>query len=158
VKIAIVYYSYSGNTKKVAEMFKDELQNANEVDLLEIKTFDESNNFFKQCLRARNEVRASIEDMRFDLSGYDLIFFGTPVWAFKPAPALLTYFDKCSGLNHKRVNLFITCGSGLGTSKCMEMMQDIVKEKGAHETRQMTIPAAKIKDKNYVSDTLKNSL
>lgn len=158
MKIAIVYYSYSGNTRKVAEMFKDELKGANEVDLLEIKAFDESSNFFKQCLRARNEVRAKIEEMRFDLSGYDLIFFGTPVWAFKPAPALMTYFDRCSGLNHKRVNLFITCGSGLGTSKCVEMMQDIVKEKGAHETRQMTIPAAKIKDKNYVSDALKNSL
>ncbi len=158
MKIAVVFYSYSGNTKKVAGILNDELSKNNQVDLLEIKALDESRNFFMQCWRARRKKRSKIEDMKFDLSSYDLVMFGTPVWAFEPAPALWTYFDKCSGLKDKKATLFITYGSGSGKGHCLDHMEKALKEKGAKEIKRIQIQQFKVKDAAYVSDTLKNNL
>jgi len=39
----------------------------------------------------------------FDINpeGYDLIFIGTPVWAWEPAPPLKTFFSTCNISNKK---------------------------------------------------------
>ena len=158
MKVGIVFYSYSGNTRRVAEIFRDELAKSNQVDLLEIKALDESRNFFMQCLRARRKTRAKIEDIKFDLSDYDLVMFGTPVWAFEPAPALWTYFDKCSGIKDKKTVLFITYGSGSGKGHALAHMEKAVREKGAREVKNIQIQQFKVKDQAYVSNELKNNL
>lgn len=150
MKSAIIYYSYTGNTKRVAYILAEALKQKGEADILELKALDESISFFGQCRRAFRHTQAKIEPINFDLSGYDLICFGSPVWALGPAPAMNTYLAQPSGLAGKRVILFTTYGSGAGKERCTNYMQDILIQKGAKEFSRFSIQQFKVKDKEFV--------
>jgi len=150
MKSVIIYYSYSGNTRKVTEGLAGALKEKGPVDLIQLKALDESNSFFGQCRRAFWRVRAKIESVNFDLAGYDLICFGAPVWAFAPAPAMNTYLDKCVGIEGKEIILFTTYGSGTGNGRCLNYMQDILSKKGANSFKRFSIQQFKAQDKEFV--------
>ena len=106
MKIAIIYYSLTGNTKNVAETIADYLKSSNQVDIFRVVALDESKSFIGQCFRAAFKKKAKIGDAKTDLSEYDVIVIGTPVWATEPVPALRTYFEKLSGIAGKKIILF----------------------------------------------------
>jgi flavodoxin len=139
MKAIIIYYSYSGNTKKVAGFLLEYLKQKAQVDEVELKARDESAAFLGQCKRAFWRKRAEIEPVIADLSGYDLICLGTPVWAFGPAPAINAYLDQCSGLDNKEVILFTTFGSGTGNSRCLNYMQALLAKKGAKTFKRFSV-------------------
>jgi NAD(P)H-dependent FMN reductase len=158
MKSIIVFYSYSGNTRKVADFLSEYLKQKFEVEIIEIKALDESASFFGQCQRAFWHKKAEIEQVNFDLKGYDLICIGTPVWAFAPAPAINTYLDKCSGLEAKEVILFTTYGSGTGNGRCLNYMQKILSQKGARVFKRFSLQQFKAKDKALVFSTIKETV
>ena len=150
-KAIVIYYSYSGNTQRVAEILKEELSAVGECQTLAINTLDESNSFLGQCWRAMRKKKAKIdEDTKVDLNGYDLIAFGTPVWAFGMAPGLRTYLDKCSGLKGKKVITFATYGSGAGKDKCVNEIVAIAQQKGAKEVKTFFTQMFDVKKKDLV--------
>ncbi|MDD2689781.1 MAG: flavodoxin [Candidatus Omnitrophica bacterium] len=155
MKSIIVYYSYSGNTKKVAEVLAGYLKDKGEAELISLQALNESNSFFGQSNRALRHIKARIEPAKFDLSGYDLICLGSPVWAFGPAPAMNTYLDACSGIEGKDIILFTTYGSGAGNQRCLNYMRDILSKKGAKQFKQFSIQQFKVKDKEFVLSRIK---
>ncbi|MBU1087359.1 MAG: NAD(P)H-dependent oxidoreductase [Candidatus Omnitrophica bacterium] len=148
-KAIVVYYSYSGNTRKTAEFLKDKITRKFQTDMLELKPSDESKFFLKQCVRAFRKVQADLnQDLILDLKEYDLIALGTPVWAFGMAPAMRGYIDKVKGLAGKKIILFATYGSGVGKDKCLREMAEIVKAKGAEEVRSFLVQQYDVKNAN----------
>lgn len=158
MKAAIIYYSYSGNTKKVVEVLAEILGQKGEVGVIALKALDESNKFLAQAVRAFQHKRAKINPVNFDLTNYDLICFGTPVWAFAPAPAMNTYLDQCFGLEGKKVILFTTYGSGAGKERCLNYMQAILSKKGAQSFKRFSIPQFKVNDQNFILRQIKEAL
>ena len=158
MKSVIVYYSYSGNTKKVAGVLAEALRKKGETEELELVALDEPGSFLGQCGRAFRHMEARIQDVNFDLSKYDLICFGTPVWAFGPTPALNTYLDKCSGIQGKEVILFSTYGSGAGKDKCLDYMQKILSGKGATGFKRFSIQQGKVDKKEFVASEINNTI
>ena len=158
MKVAIIYYSYSGNTKKVVEVLAEILGQKGEVEVMALKAWDESDKFLAQALRAFRHKKAKINPVNFDLTHYDLVCFGTPVWAFAPAPAMNTYLDQCFGLEDKEVILFITYGSGAGKERCLDCMQGILSKKGAQSFKRFSIPQFKVNDKNFILRQIKEAL
>lgn len=156
MKSLIVYYSYSGNTKKVAEALAEALRNKGEAEELELFALDEAKSFLGQCQRAFRHQKAQISEVKFDLSKYDLICFGTPVWAFGPAPALNTYLDKCSGISGKDIILFSTYGSGAGRERCLNYMQKILSDKGAAGFKRFSIQQSKADKKEFINNEIIN--
>lgn len=150
MKSLVVYYSYSGNTKKVAKVLVEALRARGESGELELSAPDEAKTFFGQCRRAFRHKRAEISPAELDLSKYDLICFGTPVWAFGPAPAMNAYLDKCSGVQGKEVLLFNTYGSGTGRKRCLDYMQKILSGKGAKGFRRFYIPQYMVNKKEFI--------
>jgi len=150
MKSLVVYYSYSGNTKKVAKVLVEILKAKGEADELELVALDESGSFLGQCSRAFRHIKANIQDVNFDLSKYDLICFGTPVWAFGPAPALNTYLDKCSNIKGKQIILFSTYGSGTGKERCLDYVQKILSSKEAVGFKRFSIQQFKIDNKEFI--------
>jgi len=159
-KAIVVYYSYSGNTHKVSGLLKDELSGASyQTELLRLKPLDESSSFLGQCKRSFLKKEASLgNNLTFDVSGYDLVALGTPVWAFGMAPAMRTYFNKCSGLTGKKVVIFVTCGSGAGVGKCVKEMISISQAKGASDTRSFIISQSRLSDEEKVTEQIRESL
>ena len=158
MKSIIVYYSYSGNTKKVTQILSEFLQQKGQVDILELKAQDESDKFFGQAFRAFRHKKAVIQSLNFDLSTYDFICFGSPVWAFGPAPAINTYLDQCFGLENKEVILFTTYGSGTGNQRCLNYMQDLLARKGAQQFSRFSIPQLKADDRDFMLVKIKTSM
>jgi flavodoxin len=147
----IAYYSYSGNTKKVADVLTEALKAKGcQVSQIQLLGLDESKSFFSQCKRALWRKRAKIQPVNFDLSDYRLVCFGTPVWAFSPAPAMNTFLDKCCGLKDKKVILFTTYGSGTGNSRCLDYMQKMLLEKSAASFSRFSIQQFKVDDKAFI--------
>lgn len=155
MKTAIIYYSHSGNTKKIADILSDYLKQAGEVEAIGLQAQDETANFFRQSARAFRHKRAKISQVNFDLDKYDLICFASPVWAFGPAPAMNTYLDKCFNVGGKEIILFTTYGSGTGNERCLRFMQDILARKGAGQFKQFSIQQLKVNDKEFVLSKIK---
>ena len=151
----IIYYSYSGNTQKVASILSGYLGQQGEVDIIELKGLDESEKFFAQAARAFRHKRATIQPVNFNLSRYDLICLGTPVWAFGPSPAINTYLDKCFGVEGKSVILFTTYGSGTGNERCLNYMQEMLAKKGAQQFKRFSVQQFKVNDKEFVLSKIK---
>jgi flavodoxin len=158
MKSAIIYYSYSGNTKRVAEVLGEYLRQKGEVDLLELVAPKESRSFFGQVRRAFAKAKTALGPVNFDLSGYNLICMGTPVWAFAPAPAINTYLEKCAGVEGKEVILFATYGSGLGRERCLDYMQGILSKKGAKNFKRFSVQQFKVKDKEFVLSKIESCI
>jgi flavodoxin len=158
MKTLIVFYSLSGNTKKVAAVLLERLKQKGEAEVMELEPKDESDKFLVQAARAFRRTRADIGPVNFDLSSYDLICLGTPVWAFGPAPAMNTYLDKCFGLEGKDVILFTTFGSGAGNERCLQYMQEELAHRGATRFKAFSIPGRKIKDKEFVLSAIEQAL
>lgn len=158
MKIAIIYYSLTGNTKSVADILSDYLRPANQVDVLRINALDESKSFLGQCRRAFFKNKARIEDIKTDLSEYDTVIIGNPVWATEPVPALRTYLDRVSGVSGKKIVLFITYGGGLGKDSCIDKMEKLLKEKGASDFARFAVQQFKTKNREFVIEQAKKAL
>lgn len=150
MKSAIIYYSFSGNTRKVAEALAEYLRQWSEAELIELKALDESPNFFGQAARAFRHTKASIDPVNLNLTGFDLVCFGTPVWAFGPAPAMNAYLDTCLGTERKEIILFTTYGSGSGNERCLDHMQKVLTQKGGGSFKRFSVQQFKVNDKDFI--------
>ena len=94
MKTGIIYYSRTGNTKQAAETIEKKLKNKKiDVKLFEIKHVKKPG-FFKAGYAAMRQKELPIIDVDFDLKKYDLLLFGSPIWAGKPAPFIKTFINK----------------------------------------------------------------
>ena len=156
MKVAIAYYSFTGNTKKavgvIAEILK--AQN-NSVQLLEIQAPKGSANFFIQCLRAVVRKKVEILPIETDLSAYDLVILGCPIWAREMVPAMRQFLEKASGINGKRAAVFVTYGSGFGKEHCLASMERALKQKGASEVSRFSLSQFKVGDRELIEKLLR---
>ena len=109
MKNLVVYYSRTNNTKIVAQTIKNEIG----ADLLEIK--DKTNRsgplgYIKGAIDALREKNTGIEYEKVNLKDYDIVYIGTPVWASKPAPAILEFIRE-NDFRGVKVVTFATMGS-----------------------------------------------
>ncbi|OGW74874.1 MAG: hypothetical protein A2Z72_02435 [Omnitrophica bacterium RBG_13_46_9] len=132
MKTAIIYYSYTGNTHHVTQVIDNILKEmGDEVVIVRIRPLKEATNFLIQCKEAFFDSKPALYRTLLDLKDFDRIFLGSPVWAFKPAPAVNTYLDNCGSLEGKTAVCFVTYGSGAGKEKALEIMEKVLQTKGA---------------------------
>jgi multimeric flavodoxin WrbA len=158
MKILITYYSYSGITAKVIDLFKEVLEKKSELKIQRLKPKEEITSFFGQCMAARFKKRCEIEEVMFDASSYDTIIIGLPIWAFAPTPAINTYLDKIRGLNNKNLIVLLTSGSGAGVKMCFKYINNILNSKGVSNISEINIPNAKMNDKSFIISSLEKTL
>ena len=160
MKVLITYYSFSGNTDRVAQAFAGVLKmKGGDVELQRLKPVNEIKDFMGQCAAARAKNRAELSgSVNYDASRYDLIMIGSPVWAFAPTPALNTYLDKLNGLNGKKTMVFLTSGSGLGVKHCFKNIRVVLENKGASHIDEINIPDRKQKDEEFIVSSLRKVL
>ena len=159
MNIAIVYYSYSGNTHKAAEILEEVLKGQNNsVKRLRVEAAKKSSNFFIQVLRALTKKKAEITPIETDLSGYDLIIFATPVWAREMVPAMRAYLEKAGGLSGKKAAIFVTYGSGLGKEHCLDSLKAAIEEKGASCIGRFSLSQFKVDDKPLIEGLVRRTI
>ena len=125
-KILVAYFSASGVTKKIAEMLAKEAN----ADLYEIKPeipyTKEDLNWMDKTSRSSIEMgdksfHPAIEKDELDLSRYDQILLGFPIWWYV-APTIVNTFLESYDFTGKNITLFATSG-GSGFGKTAEELQ-----------------------------------
>ena len=117
----VAYFSASGNTKKIAEMIAEE----GGFDLHEIapeKEYTKADlNWMDEKSRSSVEMndkafRPAIKKSDLDISGYDKILIGFPIWWYV-APTIINTFLETYDFAGKQIVLFATSGgSGFGNT------------------------------------------
>lgn len=112
MRVLTIFYSLEGNTRFIANSINEELKG----DLKEIRPKKEiPNKGFKKFLWGGKQVilseKPEIEDISIDFNKYDLIIFGTPIWASNFAPVFNTLFQKYD-IKEKKIALFCCHGGG----------------------------------------------
>lgn len=113
IRACVIYYSYSGITRRVAEG----IRSVSGCDLIEVRTTTPYSNFTaytKGVLRSRKMAHDPIEPELIDVSDYDLLIIGSPVWAWKPAPAINAAIQALVGCEGKMAVVFTTCSNQPG--------------------------------------------
>jgi hypothetical protein len=156
MKTLITYYSYTGITAKVADIFTEVLMKRGEVKVQRLVPKKEITSFIGQCMAARQGKRCELEEgVLFDASDYDTVIIGLPVWAFAPVPAINAYLDRVSGLEGKKVIVLITSGSGMGVSACFKLLRKVLNSKGALSIEEINIPNARMQERDFIVSALK---
>lgn len=114
----IIYYSRSGNTEKIAKQLQSDLGN---IPAIKIEPEEEYGNYIMSCLRVMKENSSKVIP-KFttpipDLSEYDTVFLGFPIWA-QDVPAFVQDFVRKCDMKGKTVIPFATYGmSGISWTK-----------------------------------------
>ena len=113
-KKLVVYFSYTGNTRKIAEKVKEEL----DCDILELKPVKPYSTDYQTVVDEEQNNESSkktpeIQVINIDLNNYDEIIIGTPVWWYTIAPVIRTFL-KQNDLTGKTIIPFATNAGWLG--------------------------------------------
>lgn len=142
-KTAIVYYSLSGNTKKVAE----EIQKQTGAALFEIRTAKPYPQSYTRVTQLVQEQRDSgtlpdLESMSIRLGDYDTVYIGSPIWYGDSALPLRKWLQENS-LAGKKVAAFFTSGGSTIAGAMADMRERI---KGADMSEGLWILDASAKN------------
>jgi NAD(P)H dehydrogenase (quinone) len=125
MKIGIIVHSKTGNTHSVALKLKEKLSTAgHQVNIEKVTPAGDAHPGVKNLqLETQPEV-----------SAYDALVFGAPVWAFSLSPVLATYLTQLSSLRNKKIACFVTMGSPfswMGGNRAIAKMKETCESKGA---------------------------
>ena len=124
MKTAVIYYSYSGHTRKIAE----ELAAKESADIAEIKDVKRPGKlkaYVSGCFAAMRGKAWPIQPLDTDLSEYDRLILLAPIWAGNPPPAFNAMLEQLP--NGKTVAVKMISGSG--KSGCKDRLEAAIKAK-----------------------------
>ncbi len=143
MKTSIIYYSYSGITRGIAE----KIQKACGGDLIEVTSKEHYSKLTAYTLGSYRAMKMEcdpIEPETIDVSPSDLIVIGTPVWAFKATPAINAAIAALKGCNGKKAVIFATCG---GSAKdTLPIMKKALEAKGVTVVGQFVLTQKEVED------------
>ena len=114
MKKLVVFYSYTGHTKMIAESIQKKLN----CDILEIKpTKPYSTDYQTVVDEEQNNSSVGktpdIQKIYKNINEYDEIIIGTPVWWYTIAPVIRTFLTQ-NDLSNKTIKPFATNAGWLG--------------------------------------------
>ena len=119
-KILVAYFSASGVTKKVAE----KMAKATEADLFEIEPKQPYTRADLNWMDKKSRSTVEMQDRNCrpamaakpDVSGYDVILVGFPVWWYREPSIIDTFMESADFIGKAVVPFCTSGGSGLGDS------------------------------------------
>jgi flavodoxin len=113
MSVCIVYHSETGNTKKVAESVA-KATGAVLIPVKDLANYSRITMYLIGAPKAHKGEKAAIEPSKIDVSAYDLVVVGSPVWAWRPTPGANAAIAALAGCEGKRGMVFATCGGKPG--------------------------------------------
>lgn len=126
-KILTVYYSNGGNTKTVAQTLNSVVGG----DLKEIKLSEKyPDNIFKMSKLIRKQMKEDFlpKTENIDISDYDVIFVGSPIWNFSVSLPVKSFL-KNNNFENKILIPFFTYSGGANKNKVFNSIKDLTDSK-----------------------------
>lgn len=111
-KVLVLYYSQTSNTRGVAQEIATRL-NADIEEIVPVQAYDgDFQATIDRCMKEREQgITPEVKPLTANISAYDVIFIGYPVWFGTFAPPVASFLDQVD-LSGKKVVPFCTFGSG----------------------------------------------
>lgn len=151
MKTCIIYHSYSGVTRGIAE----KINAACGGDLVEVRPKDNYSTlsaYSVGCIRARKEACDPVSPDTIDVSPYDLIVIGTPVWAWKATPVINGAIAALKGSDGKKAVIFATCGSS--AKETLPIMKSALEKKGVRVSGELVLNKSEILGNDKINDLI----
>ena len=151
MKASIIYNSYSGNTRAIAE----KVAAATGGSLVEVKSKEHSFRIAEYVLgsmKARKGGIDRIEPAAIDVTSDDLIVIGTPVWADRATPAINGAVEALAGCSGKKAVIFATCG-GKGENT-ISFLKKALEAKGVTVTGEFVFDRMGLKDQGRIDELI----
>ena len=146
MKSVVLYYTFGGSTKLEAEKI-GVAQEAPVYRVREKRNRSLIGSFIPGGLQAMKRKKVKILPLEVDLSAFDRIYIGAPVWAACPAPAFNSIVELLPA--GKEVEVFL-CSGGNDPRPSDEVTKQMIEAKGCKLTKITTIatgkPPAKLKE------------
>lgn len=123
-KTLIVYFSWSGNTRAVANT----IQELTGCDIVEIEVEEPYSSVYNEVTaRARqeldNDIRPTLVTQVKNIDEYDTLIVGTPIWSSRLAPPVKSFLAMYD-LTGKKIAPFCTHG-GSGTAQSINNIRSV---------------------------------
>lgn len=125
MRIAVFFHSKTGNTKKAALKIKEFFES--KKALVELYSLEPANDLIPKELMKLGKIE--LKKVPYNVSDYDLVFIGGPVWGFSPSPVVVSFLKTIEKAEGKKFVLFLTCHGFTGTS--IKKMSGILATKEA---------------------------
>jgi len=124
--ILVVYFSKTGNTRKVAQQIAKEL-GAEIEEIIDLKKRSGIWGFLTGGRDALRRRETEIKEIKKDPSCYDLVIAGSPIWAGNIVPAVRSYLNRYK-TSIKSLALFTTSGGAISDQVFQEVRDLLGKE------------------------------
>ena len=126
-KVLVVYFSHGGNTQKLAKEISDQV--GGDFRRIEpVNAYPEGDELYDYTEQEQaDDARPEIQDLNIDMSKYDTVFIGYPIWWYTYPQVILTFFDNYD-LTSKTIVPFVTHG-GSGMSGTEDDMREYLSDK-----------------------------
>jgi DNA-binding transcriptional ArsR family regulator/flavodoxin len=152
IRACVIFYSYSGITRRVAEG----IRNASGCDLIDVKTkkpYTPLTVFTTGILRSRKMACDMIEPAEIDVSGYDLLIIGTPVWAGRATPAINAAVQALRSCEGKMAVIFSTCLNQPGDT--LPILSKALADRGVRVMAEISLDAEDTKNPDAGGELLR---
>jgi len=152
LRACVIFYSYSGITRRVAEG----IRNASGCDLIEVRTKTPYSSFTAYTtgvIRSRKMACDQIEPAEIDVSAYDFLIIGTPVWAWKPSPAINGAVQALKGCEGKMAVVFTTCSNQPG--EALPLLSKSLADRGVRVMAEISLDAEDTKNPDAGGELLR---
>jgi flavodoxin len=123
----ILYYSLTGNTRAGCEVLQAEL-GADIIEIKDLRKRDGKWGFFKTAIGSLVGKHTRIEPEQPDLTRYQNIILGSPIWTGKLSMAIRTIIDR-NRFDGKKVIIYTTTNA-LEKEKYKEKSRNLVRKAG----------------------------
>lgn len=155
-RVLVVYFSHGGNTQKLAKEVSDQV--GGDFRRIEtVKPYPEGDELYDYTkLEQDNDERPEIKDLNIDMSQYDTVFIGYPIWWYTYPQAILSFFDNYD-VSNKTIIPFVTHGRS-AMSGTEDDMREYLKDKNVTVLDGLAVSRTDIEadQQKTVSDWLKN--
>jgi flavodoxin len=125
--VAIIYHSVSGHTREIAEYLADTCDGML-IEIVGLTHYNPITRYLIGGKRALSGEKDEIDPAMIDVTDFDRIVVGTPVWARHPTPAINAAVEALRGGEGKEAVIFATCGAQEGET--LSLLGSALEQKG----------------------------
>ena len=143
----LAYFSYTGNTKRIAQALSERLQQSYHVEIVEIVPTHRRSYLHWLAYSFAPDSEVEIENKETELSSYDAVLLGFPKWTFS-CPPLNRYVRRLRSLSKPRFYLFMTCG-GFDEQRFLNSMTRKLTKMGCSVVESLTVKRKQVQSGTY---------
>ena len=125
MKTLVIFYSYSGKTKVIAQEFATK-ESADIAEIKDARSLGKLKAYTAGIVASIRGKAWRIQPLSVDLTKYDRFVLLAPVWADNPPPA----FNALLELLPERKSIAVKMVSMSGKSNCRERLEAAIRAKG----------------------------